>query len=74
MIILHRKRVASAAKEIDKATFTAKTEALAPVTLIRVEAHRYGSGGETLLYFNGEYSRFDEIEKRDNRVHWTDNY
>ena len=62
MIILHRKRIASKAKEVDRETFTAKTEALDPVTLVRVEAHRYGSGGETLLYFHGEYSRFDLME------------
>lgn len=63
MIILYRKRVASKAKEIDPGGFTAKTEALAPVTLVRIEAHRYGAGGETLLYFHGEYSRFDELQK-----------
>jgi replicative DNA helicase len=62
MIILHRKRVASKAKEVDSDGFTAKTEALDPVTLVRVEAHRYGAGGETLLYFHGEYSRFDVLE------------
>ena len=63
MIILHRKRVASKAKEIDSDGFTAKTEALDPVTLVRIEAHRYGAGGETLLYFHGEYSRFDVLER-----------
>ena len=62
MIILHRRRVASKAKDIKPDGFTAKGEALDPVTLVRVEAHRYGAGGETLLYFNGEYSRFDLIE------------
>lgn len=74
MIILHRKRNASTAKEFNKATFTAKTEALEPVTLVRVEAHRYGSGGETALFFHGEYSRFDEIENPEPQPHWTDNY
>lgn len=64
MIILHRKRIASNAKEVDSDGFTAKTEALDPVTLVRIEAHRYGAGGETLLFFNGQYSRFDELEKR----------
>ncbi len=62
MIILHRKRIASKAKEVDAEDFTAKTEALDPVTLVRIEAHRYGAGGETLLYFHGEYSRFDPLE------------
>jgi len=64
MIILHRNRIASKATDVDPDGFTAKNEALDPVTLVRVEAHRYGAGGETLLYFHGEYSRFDEIEKR----------
>jgi 5S rRNA maturation endonuclease (ribonuclease M5) len=64
MIILHRKRIASKAKEIDGPVFAVKTEALDPVTLVRVEAHRYGAGGETLLYFHGEYSRFDPLYSR----------
>ena len=71
MIILHRKRIASKAKEVNQDNFTAKTEALDPVTLVRIEAHRYGSGGEALLYFHGEYSRFDLIEK-DQSQHWTE--
>ena len=29
-----------------------------------VEAFRYNSGGEALLYYHGEYSRVDEMEKR----------
>ena len=40
-----------------------ETESLEPITLVRVEAHRYGSGGETILFFHGEYSRFDTVEK-----------
>ena len=63
MIILHRKRIVSKAKEINRYDFTAKEEALDPVTLVRVEAHRYGAGGETLLYFHGEYSRFDPLKE-----------
>ena len=61
MIILHRKRVASKAKEITSEGFMAKEEALDPVTLVRIEAHRYGAGGETLLHFHGEYSKFDTL-------------
>ena len=64
MIILHRKRIASKAREIEGPVFAVKTEALDPVTLVRVEAHRYGAGGETLLYFHGEYSRFDPLDSR----------
>jgi 5S rRNA maturation endonuclease (ribonuclease M5) len=62
MIILHRKRVATKAKDIDPSGFVGLAESFDPVTLVRVEAHRYGPGGETLLYFHGEYSRFDELE------------
>ncbi|MBW1697847.1 MAG: AAA family ATPase [Deltaproteobacteria bacterium] len=62
MIILYRKRKASNAKEIGQSGYTVVEEALDPVTLIRVEAHRYGAGGETLLYFHGEYSRFEQME------------
>lgn len=61
MIILHRKRIASKAKEIEQEGFRGKEQALDPITLVRVEAHRYGSGGETLLYFHGELSKFNEV-------------
>jgi twinkle protein len=64
MIILYRKRIASKAKEIDGPVFVVKNEALDPVTLVRIEAHRYGAGGETLLYFHGGYSRFDPLDSR----------
>jgi len=64
MIILHRKRIASKVNEINPDGFTAKSEAMDPVTLVRAEAHRYGPGGETLLYFHGEYSRFDQLRKK----------
>jgi len=37
-------------------------EAFEPITLVRVEASRYIPGGEALLYYHTEYSRFDEIE------------
>ena len=57
------KKLASKAKEIDSEGFTGKGEALDPVTLVRIEAHRYGAGGETLLYFHGECSRFDVLER-----------
>jgi len=36
------------------------------MTLIRVEASRYNPGGEAVLEFRGEYSRFNEIEKKGN--------
>jgi hypothetical protein len=29
---------------------------------VRYEKTRYGKGGECLLYFHGEYSKFEELE------------
>jgi replicative DNA helicase len=63
LIILHRKRKASGGKEIEEGMET-QDHAFEPVTLVRIEASRYNAGGETLLYYHGEYSRFDEIERR----------
>ncbi|OHE16942.1 MAG: hypothetical protein A2X96_03665 [Syntrophobacterales bacterium GWC2_56_13] len=60
LIILHRARKASNGKEGE----TLQTEAYDPVTLVRVEASRYNAGGEAVLYFHGEYSRFDPIENQ----------
>ena len=60
MIILYRKRVATKAGDIGGGELA--KEALAPLTLVRVEAHRYGPGGECTLYFHGAESRFSESE------------
>ena len=62
MIILHRNRSASKTRDINARTFTAREESMDPVTLVRVEAHRYGSGGETLVYCNRAFSRFDLLD------------
>lgn len=67
MIILHRNRTASKVKDINTQKFIAREESMDPVTLVRVEAHRYGSGGETLLYYNGAFSRFDLLESSESR-------
>ncbi|MCE5333198.1 MAG: hypothetical protein LLG06_01275 [Desulfobacteraceae bacterium] len=64
MVILHRNRKASKVKEIERG-FVAKEESMDPVTLVRVEAHRYGPGGETLLYYVGAQSRFTQVETKD---------
>jgi DNA primase len=64
MIILHRKRLVSKVDDINADTFLGKSESLDPVTLVRVEAHRFGPGGETVLYMHGEQSRFDLVETR----------
>jgi len=58
LIILHRARKASNGKE----GATLQTEAYDPVTMVRIEASRYNAGGECLLYYHGEYSRFDELK------------
>jgi twinkle protein len=57
LIILHRKRKASSGKRGE----ALQTEAYDPVTLVRIEASRYNAGGECLLYYHGEYSRFDPM-------------
>ncbi len=57
LIILHRARSQGNRGEL-------ATEAYDPVTLVRIEASRYNSGGECLLYFHGEYSRFDEMARQ----------
>jgi replicative DNA helicase len=61
IIIMHRNRLASCKVDPDMET---KDKSLDPVTLIRFEKARYGRGGECLLYFHGEYSRFDELKLR----------
>jgi replicative DNA helicase len=48
MIILHRKRIATKAKKINPKDFVSNEESFDSVTLVRIEAHRYGPGGETL--------------------------
>lgn len=52
LILLHRDKVAG--KE---------DQAFSPMTICRVEASRYGPGGEAVLYYHGEYSRFDSVAR-----------
>ncbi len=57
LVIMHRARKTSNGKTdapLQEAAFE-------PVTMIRVEASRYNAGGECLLFFHGEYSRFDPM-------------
>lgn len=61
LIILHRQRKASRGHEVAEGA-PLQNQAFAPQTLVRVEASRYNPGGEALLYFHGEYSRFDLME------------
>ena len=60
LILMHRARKVTNAKDIQDGA-ELKHESFDPMTLIRVEASRYNSGGECLLFYHGEYSRFDEI-------------
>lgn len=62
LIILHRQRRASTGKDLNQGS-QLQQQAFDPVTLVRVEASRYNPGGETLLYYHGEYSRFDETQR-----------
>lgn len=57
LILMHRQRMTGSADQLQDTAFS-------PSTLIRVEASRYNAGGETFLYFHGEYSRFDEMPKK----------
>jgi len=57
LLILHRGRKKGEDGEL-------ATEAYDPVTLVRAEASRYNGGGECLLYYHGEYSRFDEMVRQ----------
>ena len=56
LILMHRARKTGNADGVQDTAFDQHT-------LIRVEASRYNAGGETVLYFRGELSRFDEISK-----------
>ncbi len=62
LIILHRQRTASIGKDLTNNGQPLHEQALNPLTLVRVEGSRYNPGGETLLYFHGEWSRFDPAE------------
>ncbi|HQP25124.1 MAG TPA: DnaB-like helicase C-terminal domain-containing protein [Smithellaceae bacterium] len=60
LILMHRARKVTAAKDLQDGA-ALQTESFDPMTLVRVEASRYNSGGETVLFYHGEYSRFDEV-------------
>jgi len=56
VIILWRKKTKS-----NLANTSGQESSFEPKTLVRVDASRYQSGGDTVLYFKGEYSRFEEM-------------
>jgi replicative DNA helicase len=60
LIILHRQRRASTERDLEQGS-RLQNQAFDPVTLVRVEASRYNPGGESLLHYHGEFSRFDEM-------------
>jgi len=62
LILMHRARKVTNAKDYQTGA-ELKHESFDPMTLIRVEASRYNSSGECLLFYHGEYSRFDEMAK-----------
>jgi twinkle protein len=64
MIVLHRNRIASKAKDMKRVDFEGAEASMEPKTLVRIEAHRYGSGGETCLFYHGSFSRFDPMAPR----------
>jgi len=60
LILMHRSRKVTNAKDIQEGALL-QTEAFDALTLVRVEASRYNSGGEAVLHYHGEYSHFNEI-------------
>ena len=64
LIILHRDRMTGLNGGDVTEDMETQERSFSPVTLCRVEASRYGAGGETLLYYHGEYSRFDALGGR----------
>jgi replicative DNA helicase len=68
MIILHRNRTVTKAKEIGRGDVDMAAESMDPIMMVRVEAHRYGPGGETLLYYHGAQSRFDQVARNGLKV------
>lgn len=62
LILLHRARKVTNARDLQDGA-PLQTESFDPMTLVRVEASRYNSGGETVLFYHGEYSRFDEMAR-----------
>jgi len=62
LIILHRARTRKTTSGTEgPGDQSLRDQALDPVTLCRIEGSRYSAGGEALLYFHGEYSRFVEM-------------
>jgi twinkle protein len=61
MIILHRSRTATKARNIG-VDFHGEDESFSPLMVVRMEAHRFGGGGERMIKFIGAESRFEECQ------------
>ena len=57
VIILWRKKT-----KANLANATGQETSFEPKTLVRVDASRFQSGGDTVLWCKGEYSRFEEMQ------------
>lgn len=63
IIILHRKSLTAGLDDKD-ASSVKDNEVLAPETLLRVDAARFRSGGDCMLYYDGATARFLDIQDR----------
>ncbi len=58
VIILYRQKTKSNLKNP-----SGQESSFEPKTLVRVDASRYTSGGDTMLYFKGDFSKFTEYDR-----------
>jgi hypothetical protein len=58
VVILWRKKTKS-----NMSNPGAQESSFEPKTLVRVDASRYTAGGDTMLYFKGEFSKFTEYDR-----------
>ena len=64
LLAVNRAKVFSSeriSRQIKKKGMETHEQAFEPIPLVRVEASRHNAGGEALLYYQGEYSRFEEV-------------
>lgn len=62
MILLHRKSMGVKMGSDVTEDMQLSTASFSPITLCKVEVSHFGPGGEAVLHYNGEYSRFDTIK------------
>ena len=61
MILLHRKSMGAKSGGDVSEDMQLSTASFSPITLCKVEVSRFGPGGEAVLCYHGDYSRFDPI-------------